>query len=32
VGGERLEITVADATQLAAACELLEPIGVGKVL
>jgi len=30
VGGERLEITVADATQLAAACELLEPIGVGK--
>jgi len=30
VGGERLEITVSDATQLAAARELLEPLGVGK--
>ena len=30
VGGERLEITVADATQLAAAGVLLEPLGVGK--
>jgi ABC-2 type transport system ATP-binding protein len=30
VGGERLEITVDDATQLAAARDLLEPIGVGK--
>jgi ABC-2 type transport system ATP-binding protein len=30
VGGERLEITVADATQLEAAGDLLEPLGVGK--
>jgi ABC-2 type transport system ATP-binding protein len=30
VGGERLEITVADGSQLAAARELLEPLGVGK--
>jgi ABC-2 type transport system ATP-binding protein len=29
VGGERLEITVADGAQLAAARELLEPLGVG---
>jgi ABC-2 type transport system ATP-binding protein len=29
VGGERLEITVADPSQLLAARELLEPIGVG---
>ena len=29
-GGERLEITVADAAQLAAAGVLLEPLGVGK--
>jgi len=32
VGGERLEITVADASQLAAAGELLEPLGVGKAV
>jgi ABC-2 type transport system ATP-binding protein len=30
VGGERLEITVSDAAQLAAARELLEPLGVGR--
>ena len=30
VGGERLEITVADAAKLEVARELLEPIGVGK--
>jgi ABC-2 type transport system ATP-binding protein len=30
VGGERLEITVDDASQLVAAGELLEPLGVGK--
>lgn len=30
VGGERLEITVADAAHLAAARELLEPLGVGR--
>ena len=30
VGGERLEITVADPTQLKAARDLLEPLGVGK--
>ena len=30
VGGERLEITVDDGSQLAAARELLEPLGVGK--
>jgi len=30
VGGERLEITVADAARLAAAQEVLEPLGVGK--
>ena len=30
VGGERLEITVADATQLDAARDLLEPLGVGR--
>jgi len=30
VGGERLEITVADGAQLAAAREVLEPLGVGK--
>ena len=30
VGGERLEITVADAGQLSAARDLLEPIGVGR--
>ena len=30
VGGERLELTVDDASQLAAAGELLEPLGVGK--
>ena len=30
VGGERLEITVDDATQLEAARDLLEPLGVGK--
>jgi ABC-2 type transport system ATP-binding protein len=29
VGGERLEITVSDGAQLAAARELLEPLGVG---
>jgi ABC-2 type transport system ATP-binding protein len=32
VGGERLEITVDDVTQLAAAGELLEPLGVGKAV
>jgi len=32
VGGERLEITVADGARLAAACELLEPLGVGKAI
>ena len=32
VGGERLEITVADAAQLEAARELLEPLGVGKAI
>lgn len=32
VGGERLEITVADRSQLQAACELLEPIGVGRAV
>ena len=32
VGGERLEITVDDASQLAAARELLEPLGVGKAI
>jgi len=32
VGGERLEITVDEVSQLAAACELLEPIGVGKAI
>jgi ABC-2 type transport system ATP-binding protein len=30
VGGERLEITVADGAKLEAARELLEPLGVGK--
>ncbi len=30
VGGERLEITVADGAQLEAARDLLEPLGVGK--
>jgi ABC-2 type transport system ATP-binding protein len=30
VGGERLEITVSDVSQLASACELLEPIGMGR--
>lgn len=30
VGGERLEITVVDGTRLAAARDLLEPLGVGK--
>jgi len=30
VGGERLEITVADRAQLATARDLLEPLGVGK--
>jgi len=30
VGGERLEITVADGAQLATARELLEPLGVGR--
>jgi len=30
VGGERLEITVVDGSQLKAALELLEPLGVGK--
>jgi len=30
VGGERLEITVADVSQLEAAADLLEPLGVGK--
>ncbi|MEP7017163.1 MAG: ATP-binding cassette domain-containing protein [Actinomycetota bacterium] len=30
VGGERLEITVADATRLGAARDLLEPLGVGR--
>jgi ABC-2 type transport system ATP-binding protein len=30
VGGERLEITVADASRLGAARDLLEPLGVGK--
>ena len=30
VGGERLEITVADGSQLAAAKDLLEPLGVGR--
>jgi ABC-2 type transport system ATP-binding protein len=30
VGGERLEITVADGSQLGKARELLEPLGVGK--
>jgi ABC-2 type transport system ATP-binding protein len=32
VGGERLEITVDDVAQLAAAGELLEPLGVGKAV
>jgi len=32
VGGERLEITVADASQLSAAVALLEPLGVGKAV
>jgi len=32
VGGERLELTVDDASQLAAAGELLEPLGVGKAV
>jgi ABC-2 type transport system ATP-binding protein len=32
VGGERLEITVRDVAQLATACELLEPLGVGTVI
>jgi len=32
VGGERLEITVDDPTQLVAARELLEPLGVGKAI
>jgi ABC-2 type transport system ATP-binding protein len=32
VGGERLEITVDDASQLAAAGELLEPLGVGRAV
>jgi ABC-2 type transport system ATP-binding protein len=32
VGGERLEITVADVTQLATARDLLEPLGVGKAI
>jgi len=32
VGGERLEITVADRSQLQATRELLEPIGVGKAV
>jgi ABC-2 type transport system ATP-binding protein len=32
VGGERLEITVSDVSQLATAGALLEPIGVGKVI
>jgi ABC-2 type transport system ATP-binding protein len=32
VGGERLEITVSDVSQLASAGELLEPLGVGKVI
>ncbi|MEO8517707.1 MAG: ATP-binding cassette domain-containing protein [Dermatophilaceae bacterium] len=30
VGGERLEITVADASQLTVARDLLEPLGVGR--
>jgi ABC-2 type transport system ATP-binding protein len=32
VGGERLEITVSDVSQLATSCGLLEPLGVGKVI
>ena len=32
VGGERLEITVADASELVAAGALLEPLGVGKAV
>ena len=32
VGGERLELTVDDASQLAAAGELLEPLGAGKAV
>ncbi len=32
VGGERLEITVADAAQLETASELLEPLGVGNAI
>jgi ABC-2 type transport system ATP-binding protein len=32
VGGERLEITVADASELMAAGALLEPLGVGKAV
>jgi ABC-2 type transport system ATP-binding protein len=32
VGGERLEITVSDPSQLAAARELLEPLGVGTAM
>jgi ABC-2 type transport system ATP-binding protein len=32
VGGERLEITVDDGSQLAAARELIEPLGVGKAI
>jgi ABC-2 type transport system ATP-binding protein len=32
VGGERLEITVSDVSQLATAGALLEPLGVGKVI
>jgi len=32
VGGERLEITVSDGVHLAAAGELLEPLGVGRAI
>jgi ABC-2 type transport system ATP-binding protein len=32
VGGERLEITLADGAQLTAAQDLLEPLGVGKAI
>ncbi len=32
VGGERIEITLTDANQLVAAQQVLEPIGIGKVV
>ena len=32
VGGERLEITVSDTTRLSQAAEILQPLGVGKIV